>query len=267
MKLKNNNLGLTMAGLIVTVLIIAILSAAAFIWLDPLAKIGQAKDERRRHDVNIIATAISNYVNDHQGALPVLGAVTTSKQVLCQVQSAVNKSCGGDNVPCLRIAQQDFYDDYLPQLPLDPDKTANTDTGYYLEKDADNNLIVGACDTYGSTAITATPLIKITCDAYAGGYCWYVGDEEQSCDYVCSTLGMNCVSNITYGPDEDYMNQCWAALNKVFGGECGDECDVANENYPPQNIIDTGGECYYQTGTFNCSQATIVEYIPICPCE
>ena len=46
-----NNRGITLVTLIIVVGIILILGDSAFVWLDPAAKIGRAKDVRRKQDI------------------------------------------------------------------------------------------------------------------------------------------------------------------------------------------------------------------------
>lgn len=255
-----------MAGMIITVLVITVLVTAAFFWLDPLARIGTAKDERRRGDVNLISRAISDYVKDNKGALPVLGAVTTDKKTLCKEQGGTSLSCGGDSQVCIRIADPDFYSNYLGDLPLDPDKTANTDTGYYLQKDSDGNLVVGACSTYGSGTITATSGVKVTCDGYAGGYCWVADDaDSHDCDTACSDVGLTCVSGVTYGPDTNSGGSDYCALNLALGGTC-DDCYTAASGDAP-SISDDGVDCYIQTEVVPCDDVSDSFKFPVCPCE
>jgi len=251
--------GFTLVQLIVTVSVVVALGAAAFIWIDPVVKIGKAKDERRRHDVLIVAKAINDYANDHNGVLPVLGEVTTAKKVFCETQGGSLLSCGADSQYCLKADSQ-FLADFLPQLPLDPDKTAGTDTGYYLQKDANNKLVVGACTQYGSTAITHTLNLKVTCTAYAGGYCWYSDGSQNDCDTVCAGLSKLCVKNATY--DEDTL----CLLNDAASNEytCEVDCSPAPSAEPPFILDDSS--CGTINGIFSCSQGSGAGF-SICPCE
>ncbi|MCD4760764.1 hypothetical protein K8R42_02585 [bacterium] len=262
-----NNKGISLIGLIIVVLIIAVLATAIFLWINPVEIIGDAKDKKRTQDVALIARAIAEYTNDHGGALPILGNVSTTKQVLCASQSGSSLSCDGDSNSCVRIAHSDFYNNYMPELPIDPDKAADTDTGYYLEKDERGQLVVGACSTYGSDTVSTTPGILVSCDAYAGGYCWYLATgEDQDCDTTCAEYSLDCVTNITYGPDLDSGASCYAALGRAFGGTCGSECDETSSNFPPDIAADFS-ECHYQNSVFNCSQAPGLGYFSICPCQ
>lgn len=252
--------GFTLVQLIITSTIIVILGTAAYIWIDPVAKIGQAKNERRRHDVMIIANAINDYANNHKGVLPILGAVTTDKKVLCESQGGSLLTCGASSQYCLKVDSK-FLLDFLPQLPLDPDKTANTDTGYYLQKDSNNKLVVGACSQYGSTAITYTLNLKVTCDAYAGGYCWYNDGNTDDCDTVCASVGKTCIKNATY--DSDTL----CLLSDASSGDynCSVDCAAIPSGDEPPFISDDNS-CGYATGIFSCSQASSYG-LSICPCE
>ncbi|MBT6691052.1 type II secretion system protein [Candidatus Parcubacteria bacterium] len=260
--------GLTLVGLIMVTMIIVILGSAVFMWVDPVAKIGEAKDQRRREAVLMLAEAIAEYTHDHKGALPVLGSVVNgTKKVLCESQGGSNVSCSGDSADCLRIAHRDFYSDYLQQLPIDPDKSANTDTGYYLEKDSNGQLVVGACSTYGSSAITKTTSVSVSCLAYAGGYCWEIATATtDDCDAVCSDADKVCVEKVKYGPDVDSSGTAYCDLNMAFGAACGTVCfEASAPGFTPANLAD-GSICGTRTTFFDCTNAS-AGYNNICPCE
>ena len=45
-------------------------------------------------------------------------------------------------------------------------------------------------------------LIKVSCAAYGGGYCWYLGTTlNANCNAECLDIGLDCVTNAMYGPD------------------------------------------------------------------
>jgi len=265
---KNNNQGFSMLGLIIVVLIVAVLGTAVFLWLDPAVRVGGAKDQRRTQDVLLIANAISDYVSDHKGALPVLGSVTTDKKTLCTVQGGSNISCGGDSLPCLRIADEDFYNKYLGELPIDPNKTDNTDTGYYLQKNSNGMLVVGACSTYGNDAVTKTTAVKVNCDAYAGGYCWYLGAVAGAhCDAVCASNNLICVEKAKYASDVDANGDGFCALNRALAGNemiCGSGCALTTTESPGN--YDGASTCIYREYPIDCDEKD-VNYFNLCPCE
>lgn len=268
MKNKLNNQGVTLIGLIMVVLVIVILATTVLMWIDPGVIVGNAEDSKREQDISAIATAISEYVNDHHGALPVLGSVTTDKKTLCFEQGGSTISCGGSTEYCLRIADEDFYNNYLRELPIDPDKSGNTDTGYYLQKDGNGLLVVGACSTTGSSAVTKTTNVKITCDAYAGGYCWYLsGTAGNHCDAVCSNYNKVCVEKAQYASDVDASGTGFCALNRDLADNqfiCGSGCAVTTVDSPGN--YNGASTCVYREYPLDCTDKN-VNYFNLCPCE
>ena len=259
--------GFTLIGLVIVVLVVVVLATAAFIWIDPATHIGNAKDRKRQQDVLAIANAISEYVNDHHGALPVLGAVTTDKKTLCRVQGGSTIVCGGDTKDCLRIAHEDFYNGYLADLPIDPAKTANTDTGYYLEKDSNGMLVVGACSTTGAAAVTKTTNIKVNCAAYAGGHCWYLSNATgKDCNNYCAELGLVCVEKAKYASDVDSGASGYCELNEALEGDtvCNSGCVLTTTDSPGN--YDGASTCIYREYPLDCTQKD-VNYYNLCPCQ
>ena len=264
--------GFTMLQLIIVVAIILVLSAAVFTWIDPVAKIGETKNNKRTQDINIIATAIAEYSGDHKGVLPVIGEVATStKKVLCSSQSGSTLDCDGDSAIRLKVDDPDFYK-YLSEFPYDPDKDSSEDTGYYLFKDSNGQLEVGACDTYDNESISRTLSIKVTCPAYAGGECWYVSYDRvgDDCDDVCAEYNLTCVNNAVYGPDVDSEETGFCALNQAFGymGElrCASGCSSSDSSSGPPANQNGASACYYRTHPVVCSGSTS-GFFSVCPCE
>ena len=263
MMFVQNKQGVSMMQLIITMSILLVLAAATFIWIDPLARIGEAKNKRRTQDVNFLAAAIFDYAGDHNGALPVLGSVTTNKKVLCSSQGGADLSCDGTNELCLTIDDDDFYK-YLGALPFDPDKNSAADTGYYLQKDGNNNLVVGSCDSYDSAVIIKQLGLKVSCSVYGGGYCWYKGASANiNCDTVCSALSLDCVKNVMYGPDKDSGGTAFCRLNQDFDVTCS-TCILTSTSTPPWY---SGTDCTIQIGAVTCGQASGATNYPICVCN
>ncbi len=267
MKLARNNKGVSLIGLMVTVVLVVTLTTLVFLWIDPLGQSGDAKDTQRLQAVNILSAAIKDYSLEHKGALPVLGSVTTSsKKVLCTTQSGTNITCGASSEPCLRIADADFYNDNLFQLPIDPDTTNEQDPGFYLQKDTTTGqLIVGACDSYG-VAINKKFGLKVSCDAYADGHCWNISDTvAQDCNSVCADNGLACLTDVTYGPDEDDADSGFCALNLAMATSSTD-CDTSCSESTIVGNYPGGTSCYYDNDTIDCT-ASAANYYNICPCE
>lgn len=264
---KKQQTGFTMVQLIMTVSIILIVGVSVLLWIDPVARINTAKDTRRQQDISVLSLAISDYTRDHNGALPILGAVTSGKKVLCTSQSGSNLSCDGSSLPCIRIADQDFYTNYLKDLPIDPDKTSNTDTGYYLKKGATGQLVIGACTNGSGQKVVSTSTAMVTCDAYAGGNCWIIDDSyNQTCNAACADVGLRCVSGVSYGPDVDSGDSNYCALGKALSGDCSQSCSLATSGYPPYTS-DDWADCWTQTTVVFCGQSPGANKFAICPCQ
>ena len=260
--IPKNKQGLTLVELIVVVAVLIILGAAAYLWADPVTFIGQAKDRTRKQDITSLANAFVEYANDHDGALPILGAVTSDKKVLCTTQAAVQQLCGVELQYCLEIDDDEFFSKYLTKMPIDPEKSSSSyyDTGYYVKLDANNNLTFGSCD-YDIDDVYYKPKLQATCDAYAGGYCWYTtASASQNCDTVCAAQDKICVENVTYS----YDSLC--LLNNAINGAytCASGCSLAAAGEPPSWL--ENNTCFYQEVVFACDQAP-ASGMAVCPCQ
>jgi type II secretory pathway pseudopilin PulG len=263
--------GFTLANLIVTIGVLALLLASVFFLINPGAKMGEAANEKRRQDILMIAQAIDSYARDHHGALPILGAVSaTAKKVLCATQTGIPLTCGVDSQNCLAIDDQNFYDKYLRDLPHDPNKTSNADTGYYLFKNSNDLLEVGACSPYNSVGVSYTSRTKVTCQAYAGGYCWYDGSTIISfnCNDVCANYNLLCPSNVNLAGHDDTSCE----LNKPFTPDdtCDYWCTATSNLLPPgwanEPDTDPASYCSYKKAqVFICSNTNTI-YNNLCPC-
>jgi len=260
----NKNGFASLINLIVTVAVIAVVATAAFVWIDPVERIGTAKDKRRTQDISILKNAIAQYANDHKGVLPILGDVDTNKKVICSTQSGSNLTCDGESQLCLTIDDSDFLAKYIGELPVDPDKSSATDSGYFLKKDSDNKLVVGACAKYGASPVVATTTTMVRCSAYGGGYCWNISGDNQTCDAYCSSINKECVDLVDYGPSAGDTN---CLLNLAFGDcDSGASCEAGSSNNPPK-VVDDYSICYYQANPVDCSVAAGSGYFNICPCQ
>lgn len=231
-----NKAGFNLVGLIVSIGVFLILSASLWVAIDPSARINRAKDTRREQDVLILAQALKDYVRHHQGALPIIGDITSSKKVLCA--TATSLTCAGTSKTCLTIdSSTDFLDSYLATLPVDPAKISSVDSGYYLQADGDNSVIIGSCD-YDVAAVTFNTRIKVAAIPCLGtelfGYCWYQASAvNMSCDQVCAANALSCVSGVSYSDPTCTLN---IALGTFGGGTCSVGCTDFNGSISPSNI-------------------------------
>ena len=263
--------GFTLVQLIISMTLILVLTTAVFLWIDPLDRIGDAKDKKRIQDVNIFAAALFNYAKEHDGAMPVLGYISPTKKVLCSSPSGSTLTCDGETDFCLPVDDEDFFK-YLRSLPYDPDKSSAADSGYYLKIDsyADANLIVGSCENHGGTAISKQLNLKSTCPGggFGGGYCWYLAvSTNQSCDATCQALSLECVKNATYGSDVNSSGAPVCILNENLGSDCS-SCVISATGTPawggpPSPAV----ACTVQQGAVICSKASGTGKYGICPCQ
>lgn len=253
-----NRRGFTMLELIIIVSIILIIGTALAVWIDPVEKIGWAKDNRRFQDVMTLSNAFADYAEKHKGALPILGQVSTTPKVICNTQSGVALACDGSTEYCLQIDDSTFFTKNITSLPIDPDKTSDSDTGYYIKKDSNGFIVIGSCN-YNESVVSHRLNIRATCDAYGGGYCWYTdADSVNDCDTVCADNGLTCVS---MSHSVDALCLISEALNtEVYA--CS-ECNAEGSGYPPAWSDDNS--CSYQVGTLNCANTSAA--FPDCPCQ
>ena len=261
MNLLKNLHGFSLLELIAVLGVIMILGTAVFFWVDPVAQTGKAEDKRRQQDILNIANAFTDYARDHQGVLPILGQVNTNKKVLCTTQSGNLLTCRESTQYCLPIDDAEFFAKYLGKLPLDPDKTSNTDTGYYIVRDANNNVTLGSCN-YSVATVTYQPVLRATCDAYGGGACWYKHATEvfnTDCNAVCASNNKTCVANAT-----SITDVACTLSGLLTNYDCSSGCDPVPSNEPPFWADDS--TCGYPTTVVSCTQASLGGS-SICPCK
>jgi prepilin-type N-terminal cleavage/methylation domain-containing protein len=148
--MKKLKKGFTLIELLVVIGILAILLAITLIAINPARQFGQANNTRRRSDVLQVLNAIHQYVAENKGNLPV--------PLLTQVPlTPVPLASSGLNI-C-----SDLMPNYMPALPTDPSLNtsaitdcASYDTGYTVNKDAQNRITVTAPTTDNGEVITVT---------------------------------------------------------------------------------------------------------------
>lgn len=256
-KKYNHSQGFTMLELVIIVSLLLVLGAAVTIWIDPVARIGDAKDAKRRDAVMVLSAAFTDYAQSHKGALPILGEVTTEKKVICNTQSGAKLTCDGSTEYCLKIDDASFFTKNITNLPIDPDKSVDSDTGYYIKKDANDNISIGAC-VYDISYVYDRPQLRATCDAYGSGYCWYSSATSDSCDTICAANDLTCVS-LSHEAD----NLCLIGDAGSASYTCLSGCSAGTSTKSPSWT--TSNTCTYQVGTLSCSDANSNN--AVCPCQ
>lgn len=159
--------GFTLIELLLVIGIITILAAIILVAVDPSKRFAQARDARRAGEVYSILNAILNYMSDNTGSVPTgLDAVTATAQQIGS-GSSCNVGCspaGTTLSTCLDLADSSvgLVDAYITSMPVDPRGTngtysyGSTRTGYYVNRTANNRIVVGACNPENVSSITVS---------------------------------------------------------------------------------------------------------------
>lgn len=246
-----------MLELVIIVTVILALGTAVTIWIDPVQKIGWTKDNHRYQDVMSLSSAFADYAEKHRGALPIFGSVSTTEKVLCNTQSGSLVNCNGSSEYCLKIDDPTFFTKNITSLPIAPEKSTDADTGYYIKKDSNGFLIIGACN-YDQAVVNHRLLTRATCDAYGGGYCWYSSANSDNCNTKCAANGLVCAS-LSHASDSLCLLS--DALNSTYS--CS-TCNAGAGTEPPS--WGSSNTCTYQVGTLDCSVGASGGY-SVCPCH
>jgi len=137
------NRGFTLIELLVTISIISILIAAIFIALNPPELFAEARNARRWMEVDSIAKAIRIY--ELGGQISGIDINYSSAQVLGKASSGCDNCRAKPSVPaCLDLSNT--LKTLLPEMPIDPKNGTEENTLYYVNKDENGILEVGACE-------------------------------------------------------------------------------------------------------------------------
>jgi prepilin-type N-terminal cleavage/methylation domain-containing protein len=149
--------GFTLIELLVVIGILAILLAITLIAINPARQFGQANDTKRRSDITQVLNAIGQYTASNGGILPAaISGLTADTATDLDSTTALEPLCAL------------LVPNYLPALPVDPNlndqdgiESADCgagawDTGYQIERDAQNRVTVSAVSYDGTTPIEVT---------------------------------------------------------------------------------------------------------------
>jgi type IV pilus assembly protein PilA len=157
-KIYKNKKGFTLLEVLLVVAAIGILAGIVIVALNPGKQLGDTRNAQRRSDVNTILNAVYQYAIDNDGNLPTaIDAVTGSSQVLGTAASGLDSTCTATTTVAAGIdLSTDLVPTYIVGIPADPKTGAATNTDYYINKDANGRLTVGACDPEQSAVISVT---------------------------------------------------------------------------------------------------------------
>lgn len=161
--MKKNNKGFTLIELLIVIAIIAILAGVVFVSLDPLTRFQDARNSARWTDATAILSAIKvDQVDNGGNYLSGIDSITETGTVYA-VGLGGNPA---DATDCTATSSSRFVDltelatqGYLARIPVSPEGAGATSwdddiTGYYLIKNGNGSLTVGACDAEGGDTIT-----------------------------------------------------------------------------------------------------------------
>ena len=165
--MQNKKRGFTLIELLIVIAIIAILAAVAFVALDPLSRFQDARDSARWADVNALISAVRVHQVDNKGLyLDSIKTAAVSTELMIGDGVAVdacNTGCAAVSAAtdCVNLTGL-VTGGYLGEMPVSPDGdhagpawSANY-SGYYLLKNPNGSVTVGACESEGGDSIIVT---------------------------------------------------------------------------------------------------------------
>mgnify|MGYP001618610153 CR=1 FL=1 len=162
--------GFTLIELIIVIAIIAILAAAIFVAVDPARRFHEARNSRRWNDVQTLLSAIKENQTDAKGVLYSTIASLANNEFALIGTDVDNLACRNSAAPyatsaalcaaapAAGIAADDCVNlsaigsNYLARVPTDPQNGDAARTRYYVKKDANGAITVGACGPEGEGA-------------------------------------------------------------------------------------------------------------------
>lgn len=151
MKSLNPRQGFTLIEVLLVIGIIGILAAIVIIAVNPVRQLAQAENAQRRSDVNSILNAIYQYAIDNDGSLPSTIASTT-----CSSASSICRTAASDCTNGVSLAVLTNSETYLVSMPIDPDETVATSSGYKVAKSGNARVTVCAPNAELSATISVT---------------------------------------------------------------------------------------------------------------
>ncbi len=165
--------GFTLIELLIVIAIIAVLAAAVFVALNPAQRFAESRNAKRWSDVENIITAAKVHQVDNLGtyspAIVAIGNGTT--RIIGTTGGSCAVACAGAVIaPGASCANLEGASDlvtlgYLASTPISPTSSGGTAwdiarSGYYITKNADGTLTVGACQPDTINGVTPTIVVE-----------------------------------------------------------------------------------------------------------
>ena len=153
MSTKNNQQkGFTLLEILLVVAAIAILAGIVIVALNPGKQLGETRDGERRSDINTLMNATYQYSIDNNGDFPAaIDTATDTVQVIGTGSSCTCDATAAEGT-CVDLSG-DLVPTYLAGIPTDPRYGSAEETKYYINRTADERIVVGACSPEESNAI------------------------------------------------------------------------------------------------------------------
>ena len=156
--------GFTLVELLIVIAIIAILAAVAFVALDPLTRFRDSRDAARWADITALVSAIKIDQVDNRGRYVFGVSNATATEIMMISNATTTSGCEAftcdqtviDTNDCINI-QDLVTEGYLGALPVSPagDTTWTAEySGYYLIRNANGTIKVGACESENASEIS-----------------------------------------------------------------------------------------------------------------
>ena len=148
--MKNKDLGFTLVELIIVIAIIAILAGAIFVAIDPARRLHETRNARRSSDVATVLDALKKYQADNSGAhYYELDDMTNGVYYGIGTDADLCSGCSvvGGITECIDL--EDMGNNYLAVVPADPLDGDENNTQYYIMKDSEGAITIGACGAEG----------------------------------------------------------------------------------------------------------------------
>lgn len=156
----------TLVELILVIAIIAVLAGAIFVAIDPARRLHEARNARRSSDIATILDALKKYQVDNGGAhYTTVNALTAGEYSQIGTDATgCNQSCDGETTQTACVNLSAIGDNYLSNIPLDPNGGTAAQTDYALSRTTNGALTLVACGSEGEGAGGAgtPPSIRIT---------------------------------------------------------------------------------------------------------